>query len=948
MSQNNITTVVRTAPQQDLMNELNFFLKGVTKKELCNEIDLTKSALILLKCLPSTKIAVLEYLCSVFENAAKIYVQALETEINTGKAPLSSEDDELIVSDIHSVLSTLIADNPVAWAPLISSWSLELLGEISSKYSGRAHFSSNLNETLQLWMSCRGTRTLMDINTKCLSSLIHSNTEACISALLDTSVKHSPHFDWVVAHVGSCFPNTVITRVLSVGLKDFCQNKSYDQECNAPKLKSVVGILGHLAGSHVEDIRKAILDMFVWSLRETLQDTDIERLQKKATVPYILQLIYLSSTLLSSICIDIRNFLTVDVIVRLYYFVENWCKYFGTPEALEELVTSLILRCENNGIQLIKLMFQCILIDNIKTNEEIKNEIVDKTKDLLTIVLQEMEESVRHNNAVGLIQSLSKESTELVQMLLSTEKVISDTAAQIVVLLGHLYPSLLITIIQSLLKSSTTDNQLILLLKILTNDLIDKTALPYSEKGGHFSVVVEQILNRNIQKFCTSNEENLDLSQMWHNLLKLLRWEKSDKAPILKSRIITRSLEANLTNLTALLSNEVLHMHVIADILDTMEIPVLNASYNPPIAVVLNLTQSTVNYFFACCKDNGTASKLKGYKKVNNILKRLCLYSKVAKVLALRELLERALFRCDNILFGAKINEIDNDNEKMLLKQNKKISKTIPLTKHSTVFNGGIIGTGKRKSVTYDTLPSQTIAHNKIQLINAIKACCALPDEHKYTDMSWDSMTLLSLLLVQFVSPDVMYNGLPWPEEEFSKVTMERDLFIRRLFTNTPLLWDILSFVAVYRPAVCYCSVLIRALTATLINQWKSMGEQSKDDDSENYKNLMYTTIQLIDIMALGQLLPPPLSSIRDVLPYLKSFEIVAVLRECVWCYLRDHIPSPALFGCDSNGVHWRDPIIARPPDIYTNTLRIIMQRNIKSLGHMYAQMFINVPSHDS
>lgn len=97
-------------------------------------------------------------------------------------------------------------------------------------------------------------------------------------------------------------------------------------------------------------------------------------------------------------------------------------------------------------------------------------------------------------------------------------------------------------------------------------------------------------------------------------------------------------------------------------------------------------------------------------------------------------------------------------------------NKTIPLTKHSSVFNGGIIGNGKRKSICHDDLPIDKVASNTSQLINAIKACCALSEENKYCDMSWDSMTLLSLLLVQFVSPDVMYNGLPWPEEEFSKV----------------------------------------------------------------------------------------------------------------------------------------------------------------------------------
>lgn len=106
------------------------------------------------------------------------------------------------------------------------------------------------------------------------------------------------------------------------------------------------------------------------------------------------------------------------------------------------------------------------------------------------------------------------------------------------------------------------------------------------------------------------------------------------------------------------------------------------------------------------------------------------------------------------------------------------------------------------------------------------------------------------------------------------QVTIERDLYIRRLFTNTPLLWDLLSFVAVNRPALCYCSVLIRALTATLIHQWNSMGHQSKSSETDSYKSLMNTTIKVVDVMALGQLLPPPLSSIRDVIPYLDSNEV--------------------------------------------------------------------------
>lgn len=44
--------------------------------------------------------------------------------------------------------------------------------------------------------------------------------------------------------------------------------------------------------------------------------------------------------------------------------------------------------------------------------------------------------------------------------------------------------------------------------------------------------------------------------------------------------------------------------------------------------------------------------------------------------------------------------------------------------------------------------------------------------EQSSTPVSLDSITAVSLLLVELISPDVMYNGLPWPEEEFCKVLL--------------------------------------------------------------------------------------------------------------------------------------------------------------------------------
>ncbi len=98
------------------------------------------------------------------------------------------------------------------------------------------------------------------------------------------------------------------------------------------------------------------------------------------------------------------------------------------------------------------------------------------------------------------------------------------------------------------------------------------------------------------------------------------------------------------------------------------------------------------------------------------------------------------------------------------------------------------------------------------------------------------------------------------------QVTVERDLSIRKAFDNTPLLWTLLKFVAIHRPALCTCSVLLRAITASLIAQWSSASQGRLPKQNSQ---LVDITVLLLEIMSLGQLLPPPLSGIRDIVPHL-------------------------------------------------------------------------------
>lgn len=211
---------------QELSQEIKAFLTGVDPI-LGHQLSAREHAqcgLLLLRSLPPAQAAVLDHLRGVFDESVRAHLAALEESPVAGPphlrppppshVPTGGPGLEDVVHEVQQVLCEFIRANPKAWAPVISAWSIDLMGQLSSTYSGQhqrvPHATGSLNELLQLWMGCRATRTLMDIYVQCLSALIGSCPDACVDSLLDTSVQHSPHFDWVVALIGSSFPGTII------------------------------------------------------------------------------------------------------------------------------------------------------------------------------------------------------------------------------------------------------------------------------------------------------------------------------------------------------------------------------------------------------------------------------------------------------------------------------------------------------------------------------------------------------------------------------------------------------------------------------------------------------------------------------------------------------------------------------------------------------------------
>ena len=76
------------------------------------------------------------------------------------------------------------------------------------------------------------------------------------------------------------------------------------------------------------------------------------------------------------------------------------------------------------------------------------------------------------------------------------------------------------------------------------------------------------------------------------------------------------------------------------------------------------------------------------------------------------------------------------------------------------------------------------------------------------------------------------------------------------------------------RPALCYCSVLVRALLAVQFSHWQSHTTSSLVNHPEQTKN----TVRVLELMAIGQFTPPQLSLVPDIIHIFDPFQLHCVI----------------------------------------------------------------------
>lgn len=998
---------------QELALEIKAFISGVdqTQGRKLSVRDHARCAVRLLRTVPACRGAVLEHLRGVYDEYVASFFQDLEAESDNGSNSTTTgmntsvSNLEDVVKEIHAVLLEFIQLNPKAWAPLVSSWAVDLLGQLSSKHAGRraAPHSSSLNELLQLWMSCAATRSLMECYSQCLAAMLAWCPDACVDALLDTSVQHSPHFDWVVAHIGSAFPGTIISRVLACGLKDFyahgypsgeksSQLQAMDKSSRVPKIGSVVGILGHLTSRHSDSIKRELLRMFQDSLCPSPQNAppssgaawwENSPHLRRATVPFLLQSAALSPTLLGAVSVELVELLRPPVLLQLH------AQFQGLPrEELENmlgLTVHLISQSPAGGARVLRFLADTatpasvIISGPTPSPHDGVREACDRLLQMLLLHLHKLvynrpdgEEPYPHSasacavpRVIPFLEELQAHVGELCAETLRLERKRHLWLHQLLCLLSvYGGPSVATEALCQLLTQARNPEELALASQL------------HSPLSSSIQGLLPAAVARCVAQIHTQNLNSRELAQLLNNLATAVQSQEEDcKAGSAASGSSTHSSMA--AQVGAAISS---HLHDFCPLLlhgDTMvsraAVRLLSCSQLPKActpAQLLLISRAAVAHFFIALRQRGEGLKVGGQgggEAVGysmRLLSHLAGYSSLTLKIVLQQLVEGALHKGNRDLFGGQKETPGEDGAltptqvpdlgASLLDINCKFGTTVNFSGSVwSVFHAGVIGKGlKPPHISSQTDPDK-VNQNMQTLLAVTVQCCSSggggsnsngsgsgntryhPAGESVLDepspINAEAAKVIAVTLVENVCPDVANGELSWPPEEHAKTTVERDIHVRRCFESNPVLFHLLRVVAAGRPALCYCSAVLRGLLATLLAHWEASREPSVADSPWH----LQASCLLVACMGEGQLLPPVLSNIHEVFPHLTPFEVRLLLLG-VWEYMRGNSPMPQKFTfIAEKGMFFRD--FSRDGDVarYVAPIHSVLHKNIDRLGHL-------------
>lgn len=193
-------------------------------------------------------------------------------------------------------------------------------------------------------------------------------------------------------------------------------------------------------------------------------------------------------------------------------------------------------------------------------------------------------------------------------------------------------------------------------------------------------------------------------------------------------------------------------------------------------------------------------------------------------------------------------------------------------------------------------------------------------------------------LLVEKVCPESV-PVCPWPDEDFLKYTIERDLKVKNNFKDQTLYWDILELISTARPSLYQCSVLVQSLFGMSLTFWHS----NRHTKSTATPAELNSITRLLYILKQAGWLPSEFDSIADIFPFIKPKEVYNILS-AIWKYLKVNNHTPDRF-IDRDPLG-RPQLTSNPEhlQIVRNVIKIVFFQNISTIGHMCKRFLCEQP----
>ncbi|XP_065068830.1 integrator complex subunit 5-like isoform X2 [Rhopilema esculentum] len=934
----------------------------------------SKSAILLLKTLPCATTAVLEQVGEVFCEEAKKYVIEVEKQMLSGQHGFlesNMPESDTLMKEVQKILLGFIECNHDAWAPMIARWSVNLIGVMSSQYGIlRALSNLQIDERLELWMNCSACRILMEVAVTCFGYIIDDSPDVCVDYLLGTAVKSSPFFDWAICHMCCCFLDVIPYGILSHALVAFSM-QAKDAEII---INCVTRVYNFVLNHHGKVLQNAVLDLFKDSVSaESVEAGSDQEHIDKCTLPFLLHLALHAPRLVDQISEKVTDLLDLKTIIALN-------KQSNKREAVLQrgLVSRVLDILQNIGKGTSKVLLY--LIDSSCYSDEtlprddakIYTERKRIASTLLEMLLLHLHENVQNSlhqrkNEEEATEEAVLESPFLKDLQKHMKKLCGELIRSETELRSHLFTRVLSLLCINGGFGISSDAFIFLLIKSKSQTNLSNLLAFQCELEVNNEKILDDIVSTFIDELCspTSKYTNDQTVNALKNCITIVQTETSGKleSTRMKLKDCLQKHWATMTYLT------IEHGDVGHQSLKLLEY--INLPPQQSLPQVFTACQNLITTYFSLLSkvlnhsDNDDLWEMVLSSETLLIL--LVKQNTIVQNTASRQFVETLLMEENIKLVTENFSNADQENslfpaepKMQLLDRNNSpdVASRIPVNKSSVVYIGSlnrnkrkqqdetdpgrIVDVGVIQQFLLSTLDSilslKSLASDKVmgnekvdpQLANSFSESMILRLQESSLKPPY---SFLANLLAEVICPEVTPR-MAWPDEEFLKYTIERDIKIKKQFERNPFLWDLLDLISRERPSLCHCTVIVQSLFANCLTYW----EVDRKLTVKASPDQLNTTRRILILLRTAGWIPEPWSNSCNFIDFIKPQDVYFLLSG-LWRFCKDLNISPQKFS---------EKYGAKPAIIFSNDqidglrrlFRDIFLRNMAALGVFYKQFF--------